>query len=169
TNVNNQEKVNSIASNNRKPLVKEKEKKQQSDKPAQTKPQQKPVRRQVFPDNPGEILSTPVQAVAVNDVKPVETTPAASALAGKPIEVIIHRDAEPATPEVMYASAGNAQPDEEDNQPGKLKLVKNIVKQAISLKNGDGVDLEELGFNSNNKIAFETQAAKQKLSKIINL
>lgn len=78
-----------------------------------------------------------------------------------PVEIIIKRSA---TDEPHLAAAKEPASDFDK----KKKLVKNIFKQVKNLSNGEPVNLDAIGLNSD-RIALETQIGKQKISKVINL
>jgi len=86
-----------------------------------------------------------------------ETKPAL--LAGMAIEVIVKKD-----------NSENAlalvEPAPEEDKDSKLK---SIFKQAKNLKNGESVDLQALGVNSDSKLAMGTRTISQKFSKVLDI
>lgn len=107
----------------------------------------------------------PLKALALHRAGNAE--PAANT-ASVPLEIIIKRSSDP----VPFASEAYTE-DVEAAEEGsgfdkKRRLAKNIFKQVANLSNGERVELSELGINAN-KIAFETQIGKQKISKVIHL
>ena len=56
-----------------------------------------------------------------------------------------------------------------ENISKKGRLVKNIFKQVRNLKNGEKVELSDLGVNANYRIDVESKLLKQKYTKVINL
>ncbi|QNF35177.1 hypothetical protein HUW51_21565 [Adhaeribacter swui] len=87
----------------------------------------------------------------------------------KVMEVIIKKDPEviaAATNGPEYATMEEAI---KENVSRKGRLVKNILKQARNLKNGEKVELSTLGLNANYRIDVESKLFKQKYTKVINL
>ena len=85
-------------------------------------------------------------------------------------EVVIIKD----EPSETVAYAGNqeyatAEQAIKEDLNRKGKLVKNILKQARNLKNGEKVELSTLGLSANYRIDVESKLLKHKYSKVINL
>lgn len=93
---------------------------------------------------------------------PVAFASARTDMNAAPVEIIIKR--------TMTIQKDEPVLEEESDSDFKktTALAKNIFKQVKNLSNGEQVNLSEIGINAN-KIAFETQIGKQKISKVINL
>ncbi|PSR57077.1 hypothetical protein AHMF7605_28155 [Adhaeribacter arboris] len=109
------------------------------------------------------------ETLPVNTVV-AQTTPDAPATTEERVmEVIIKKDP---VPTVAYTSEKEYATTEEvikENISKKGRLVKNIFKQVRNLKNGEKVELSDLGVNANYRIDVESKLFKQKYTKVINL
>ncbi len=115
---------------------------------------------------------------AVNQTETLPATVPAVALASaalptqdKVVEVLIKKDTDEnillaQTTEKEFETPSEAI---RDNLTRKGKLVKSIFKQARNLKNGDKVEMSELGLSANYRIDVESKILKHKYSKVINL
>ncbi len=113
--------------------------------------------------NQNPIVEPVTPAVAQNEPD------ASSVNEDKVMEIIIKKD--PVTA-VAYTNEEEYPTTEEkikENISKKGRLVKNIFKQARNLKNGEKVELSELGINANYRIDVESKLLKHKYSKVINL
>lgn len=86
--------------------------------------------------------------------------PAAS-LSGMVIEVVVKKDA---TSEALAINSETSR--EPENKPA---LLKNLFKQAKSLKNGEGVNLQELGLSADSKLAQGTRTLHDKVTKVLDI
>jgi hypothetical protein len=79
-------------------------------------------------------------------------------LMSQPIEVIVKRD-------VSANQVAMNEPERSEEKHSSFKF-KNIVKQAVNLKQGEGVNLAELGLNENSKLAMDARNLRQKVSRV---
>lgn len=104
---------------------------------------------------------TLLASVTESPVKAQAKAEQSKSLEGTAIEVIVKRD-RPATENAIAMETVS----ETDEKGSKLK---NIFKQARNLKNGDGVNLQELGLTADSKLAMGTRNIQQKFSKVLDI
>ncbi|MBK0402936.1 anti-sigma factor [Adhaeribacter sp. BT258] len=104
-----------------------------------------------------ENLIASTQSNKAEHAKTSETKPAL--LAGMAIEVIVKKD----NSENALAMAETTA---EEDKNSKLK---SIFKQAKNLKNGERVDLQAIGLNSDSKLAMGTRNIQEKFSKVLDI
>jgi PHP family Zn ribbon phosphoesterase len=85
----------------------------------------------------------------------------APSLGGMVIEVVVKKDANSEALAANTTTAG-----EPENKPA---LIKNLFKQAKSLKNGTGVNFQELGLSADSKLAHGTRTLHDKVTKVLDI
>lgn len=93
--------------------------------------------------------------------KAVATSEPASDLAGKPIEVIVKFEKNAASENSAVAAAAP-----EDHAAGKSTLLNNLFKHAKNLKNGEGMNLAEIGLIQDAKVAIGNRNLPARFSKV---
>lgn len=120
-----------------------------------------PVQEQIKSERPSqkqeEIMLASAQTNQNVKAKTSETKPAL--LAGMAIEVIVKKD----NSENALAMAETVPDDDKDSK------LKSIFKQAKNLKNGEPVDLQAIGLNTDTKLAMGTRNITQKFSKVLDI
>lgn len=97
-------------------------------------------------------------AVQTPAPKAEKTTNPEADLMNQHIEVIVKRDA-------SSNQVAMNEPEKSEEPQGSLKF-KNIIKQAVNLKQGEGVNLAELGLNQNSKLAMDARSLRHKVSRV---
>ncbi|WP_205500762.1 hypothetical protein [Rufibacter psychrotolerans] len=114
-----------------------------------------------------KMVSEPVRMAATTPVKKQEETKAASETA--PLEIIVKLDEAQATTTLASASTTIETPPQEEETPtGSGRVLKGILKQVKNLKDGEKVNLAELGITKHT-YALETRIGNKKITKTIEL
>ncbi len=120
-----------------------------------------PVVSDLKPVQPEEKLIAVNTPAPAKKAEPKENKIQGSGLAGMAIEVIVKRD------NSSQAVALQAAPEPEtENDDSKLK---SIFKQARKIKEGEKLDLQALGLNTDSKLAMGTKSLTQKFSKVLDI
>ncbi|ALJ00569.1 hypothetical protein [Rufibacter tibetensis] len=119
----------------------------------------------VTPVAPATTQPPAIMAVAT----PVKTQEAAKNAAETPtLEIIVKLDNAQATPSLAQASIKETDTPDTEDQPGTGRVLKGILKQVKNLKDGEKVNLSELGITKHT-YALETRIGNKKISKTIEL
>ncbi|WP_210488920.1 hypothetical protein [Rufibacter aurantiacus] len=108
----------------------------------------------------------PVMMAVATPVKAQET---AKANADAPaLEIIVKLDNAQATSSLAQASTKETDTPHTEDQPGSGRVLKGILKQVKNLKDGEKVNLSELGITKHT-YALETRIGNKKITKTIEL
>ncbi|WP_207430329.1 hypothetical protein [Sabulibacter ruber] len=114
-----------------------------------------------------KMVSEPVLMAATTPVKKQEETKTSSEPAS--LEIIVKLDNAQATTTLASASTKvDHTPQEEETPTGSGRVLKGILKQVKNLKEGEKVDLQELGITKHT-YALETHIGNKKITKTIEL
>ncbi|RNI30640.1 hypothetical protein [Rufibacter latericius] len=114
-----------------------------------------------------EKAQEPVMMAATTPSKTQEATKATPDAAGG-LEIIVKLDNAQATPSLAQASTKETDTPQTEGQAGTGRVLKGILKQVKNLKDGEKVNLSELGITKHT-YALETRIGNKKITKSIEL